>query len=303
MNPHHLELFYYVARHGGISRAARAMPYGIQQPAISGQILKLEQELHTRLFERLPFRLTLHGNRLYQHIRGFFDGLESIAREITAPDTPLLRVGASQLVVAHYMPEIAETVRKRAGRDIRFAFQTGTASDLIAAGQNGTLDVIVTAVDRPPPTMQATVVRQLPLVLLQSNKEPVVRLPALLATGRARPQLIEPVGVVPLCRRFEEGLQARGVAWGPTMTVSTIELVPWFVAQGHGIGLCLDLPLLTRQRGVRRVPLPEFGTVNIMTLACPPVTPLKTALVAAIAESDGMERAARVPVPAGSETN
>ena len=37
-NLHHLELFYHVARHGGITAAARSMPYGIQQPAISGQI-------------------------------------------------------------------------------------------------------------------------------------------------------------------------------------------------------------------------------------------------------------------------
>ena len=38
MNIHHLELFYYVARHGGIVPAVRNMPYGIQQPAVSGQI-------------------------------------------------------------------------------------------------------------------------------------------------------------------------------------------------------------------------------------------------------------------------
>ena len=31
MNIHHLELFYYVARHGGISEAVRNMPYGIQR--------------------------------------------------------------------------------------------------------------------------------------------------------------------------------------------------------------------------------------------------------------------------------
>ena len=29
MNVHHLELFYYVARHGGIMEAVRNMPYGI----------------------------------------------------------------------------------------------------------------------------------------------------------------------------------------------------------------------------------------------------------------------------------
>ena len=41
MNIHHLELFYYFAKHGGISEAVRNMPYGIQQPAISGQVIQL----------------------------------------------------------------------------------------------------------------------------------------------------------------------------------------------------------------------------------------------------------------------
>ena len=38
MNIHHLELFYFVAKHGGIAAAVRNIPYGIQQPAVSGQI-------------------------------------------------------------------------------------------------------------------------------------------------------------------------------------------------------------------------------------------------------------------------
>jgi len=47
MNVHHLELFYYVAKHAGVSAAARHMPYGIQQPAISAQILQFEDSLNT----------------------------------------------------------------------------------------------------------------------------------------------------------------------------------------------------------------------------------------------------------------
>ena len=42
MNIHHLELFYFVAKYEGITAAVRKMPYGIQQPAVSGQILQLE---------------------------------------------------------------------------------------------------------------------------------------------------------------------------------------------------------------------------------------------------------------------
>lgn len=52
MNVHHLELFHHVARNGGVSAAARAMPYGIQQPAISSQIL--QAALRQRGIEWMP---------------------------------------------------------------------------------------------------------------------------------------------------------------------------------------------------------------------------------------------------------
>src|SRR2546421_12688001 len=60
MNIHHLELFYFVAKHGGIAAAVRSIPYGMQQPAVSGQIAKLEESLGTKLFQRRPFALSPH---------------------------------------------------------------------------------------------------------------------------------------------------------------------------------------------------------------------------------------------------
>jgi DNA-binding transcriptional LysR family regulator len=68
MNIHHLELFYYVAKHGGIAEAVRNMPYGIQQPAISGQVIQLEEFLGVTLFHRRPFSLTPPGKELYDFI-------------------------------------------------------------------------------------------------------------------------------------------------------------------------------------------------------------------------------------------
>ena len=61
MNIHHLELFCFVAKHGGIAAAVRNIPYGIQQPAVSGQIAKLEESLGTKLFQRRPFALSPAG--------------------------------------------------------------------------------------------------------------------------------------------------------------------------------------------------------------------------------------------------
>ena len=65
MNIHHLELFYYVAKHEGISGAVRNMPYGIQQPAVSAQVIQLENDLGITLFQRRPFELTAAGEEFY----------------------------------------------------------------------------------------------------------------------------------------------------------------------------------------------------------------------------------------------
>ncbi len=58
MNVHHLELFYFVAKHGGIMPAVRNIPYGIQQPAVSAPVAQLEEFLGVTLFPRRPFALT-----------------------------------------------------------------------------------------------------------------------------------------------------------------------------------------------------------------------------------------------------
>ena len=76
MNIHHLELFYYVAKHGGIAAAVRKMPYGIQQPAVSGQIARLEEALGAKLFNRRPFSLLPAGVDLFEFIKPFSDDVE-----------------------------------------------------------------------------------------------------------------------------------------------------------------------------------------------------------------------------------
>src|SRR4051812_38349542 len=93
MNVHHLELFYYVARHGGISAAVRHIPYGIQQPAGSGQMRALEENVGARLFERSPFRLTPAGEKLFAHVQPFFEPLAALATTLrNEGEEPALRL-------------------------------------------------------------------------------------------------------------------------------------------------------------------------------------------------------------------
>jgi DNA-binding transcriptional LysR family regulator len=113
MNIHHLELFYYVARHGGIMAAVRNIPYGIQQPAVSGQVAQLEAYLGVTLFHRRPFALTAQGTELYDFIRPFFDNLTPVAEKLRGGLAQHLRIAASEIVLRDYLPAILEALRER----------------------------------------------------------------------------------------------------------------------------------------------------------------------------------------------
>src|SRR6478609_3774962 len=106
MNIHHLELFYYVARHAGIVPAVRNMRYGIQQPAVSGQIARLEESLGTKLFNRRPFALLPPGVELYEFIRPFFDEIDRVEGAIRGGWPLQLRRAPPAIVLHDYLPEI-----------------------------------------------------------------------------------------------------------------------------------------------------------------------------------------------------
>ena len=150
MNIHHLELFYYVARHRGISSAVRHMPYGIQQPAVSSQILLLEQDLGVRLFERNPFRLTTEGEKLYAFVRQFFDQLDTVAATLRKHPEPMLRLGAAEFVLRDYLP--AAMARLRAAHPgLQLNLRSGFTPELVAWLQERAIDLAITPLDGKPP--------------------------------------------------------------------------------------------------------------------------------------------------------
>src|SRR5512133_1775752 len=113
MNIHHLELFYFVAKHGGIAAAVRNIPYGIQQPAVSGQIAKLEESLGTKLFQRRPFALSPTGTELFEFIRPFFENIDVVAERLRQNSSPQLRIAAPAIVLHDYLPQILQRVRAK----------------------------------------------------------------------------------------------------------------------------------------------------------------------------------------------
>lgn len=282
MNLHHLELFYYVCRHGGISRAVRKMPYGIQQPAVSSQILELEEDLGTKLFERQPFRLTAAGQELYDFARPFFDQAESVAERLRSRGGPKLRIAGSEVVLRDYLPHVLDDLR-RLHPTLRFGLRSGLQSDVESWLQAGETDMGITTLDSSPnPALQSLRITSLPLVLLVPRSLPFKTADAVWAKS--------PVGVPLIClpaqesvaRRFHTGLKQRKVEWPTAIEASSLGLVTRYVANGYGVGVTVNLPDLTRHPKIRVLPLPDFEPIEIAALWKGPMTPLLADLHQAI---------------------
>ncbi len=172
MNIHHLELFYYVAKHGGIMEAVRKIPYGIQQPAVSAQIIQLERSVGTKLFQRRPFALTAEGRKLFEFIKPFFGELAKVAGEISGKTGCCIRIGASGPVLRHHLPHALRLVRE-AIPGLSMQLTEGYEPHLMQMLKADEIDLAITALnDSMPPGFGMAPLLSLPLALLLPRGQP-----------------------------------------------------------------------------------------------------------------------------------
>ena len=263
MNIHHLELFYYVARHGGIVPAVRNMPYGIQQPAISGQIARLEESLGTKLFNRRPFALLPPGMELYEFIRPFFDELGQVGEAIRGGSAHQLRVGAPAIVLHDSLPEILRRVRRHFPA-FRLTLHEAARVEAERLLQLGEIDLAVTVIERKKASgLRSCALLDLPLILLVKETQRLTRADQLWGRDKIEETLITFQRSDPVCLTFQLGLQQIGVEWFPGIEVNSARLIERYVAEGYGIGLTVATPGFKAPKGIRALKLPNFPKIMI----------------------------------------
>jgi DNA-binding transcriptional LysR family regulator len=268
MNIHHLELFYYVARHGGITEAVRNIPYGIQQPAVSGQVGQLEEYLGVVLFQRRPFALTPAGERLYRFIDPFFSQLDSLSMEIQRGRARQLRIGASTVILRDHLPALFKRLREKFP-DLKVSLREGYQAELEQLLLRDEIDLAVTLIEQKSPSgIHSLAMLKLPLTLLVEVGSPITDLSSLWSQGRILTPLICLPAAEAVCKLFQRGLTRLGVDWFPTIETSSIDLVQTYVAGGLGVGLSVLVPKATLPENVRAIPLSEaeFGSVQVGAL-------------------------------------
>ncbi|HAM72586.1 MAG TPA: LysR family transcriptional regulator [Verrucomicrobiales bacterium] len=280
MNLHHLELFYYVARHGGIMGAVRNIPYGIQQPAVSSQIAQLELDLGQRLFVRRPFSLTPAGIQLYEFIRPFFLGMDPVAERVRGGGAVArLRFAGPTLVLRNHLPALFNRLRRKFPKLrllLRDAVQTQVEHGLLQQE----IDVGITLLEESiAPGIKSAPLLDLPVVLLVGKQHEEKTFAALLKRDLLDQTLIAfPSGEL-LHRRFREHLASRDLEWPVGIELNSLDLIEEYVAQGFGVGLSVKVPGESRRAGVREIPIPEIPPLRVGILWRTPLGEVAEALI------------------------
>jgi DNA-binding transcriptional LysR family regulator len=274
MNIHHLELFYYVARHGGIMPAVRNIPYGIQQPAVSSQIAQLEEFLGATLFQRRPFALTPEGEKLYAFIQPFFSNLGRVTDELQGGQARHLRIGASTIVLREHLPDLFRDMRKKFP-GLKLSLREGFPSQFEAWLQKDEIDLAITLIEtKTAPEIHSLALLELPLVLLVEKSSSIASAEELWQRDKIDEPLICLHAVESVPRIFQEQLRKRDVDWFPSIEASSVDLIEAYVTNGLGIGLSVAIPKKPLPTRVRALSLPGFPPVVIGALWRRRKTPL-----------------------------
>ena len=116
MEMHQLRYMVAVVRAGNFSRAAEQCH--VSQPSLSQQILKLEEELGERLFDRMKreAKLTPHGEAFLRRAVRILEEVDAAKREASDAQSLLrgrLTVGVLPTIAPHLLPEVLVAFAER----------------------------------------------------------------------------------------------------------------------------------------------------------------------------------------------
>lgn len=151
MEVHQLRYFCAVARHGTFTRASEVER--VAQPSLSQQILKLEAELGTRLFDRLPrsAKLTVFGKAFLPKAERILRELEQAkteVREMSGNEKGEVTVGIIPTIAAYLLPRLLNGLTAR-HPSIAIKIVEDITPTLLQRLHEGTIDLAVVALPIP----------------------------------------------------------------------------------------------------------------------------------------------------------
>jgi LysR family hydrogen peroxide-inducible transcriptional activator len=282
----------------------------VSQPSLSAQVIQLEEQLGTRLFERGSRRVlvTAAGEAILGRLRRLLleaDDLVDAARQLGDPLSGTLRLGVIPTVSPYLLPLLVPALRER-HPGLAIVWVEEKTPVLAASLQEGALDAALLALEAPVGEVDREVICVDPFVLAAQPGHPLVRVP-----GPATAQELRGAGFLLLddghCFR-DQALAVCTAARGHELDfrATSLSTLSQMVAAGAGVTLLprLALPVENRhsELAIRRLASPEpHRTLALVWRPRSPLAPALRKLAATMRETcaaDGRERDRPAPARA-----
>lgn len=281
-----LRAFVAVAETGGFTTAADVV--GRSQSAVSQKVIRLEELIGRRVFERnsRSLTLTLDGERLLAVARRMIEMNDVAVRTLLEPKVGNLRLGVAE----DFMPALLPGMLARFQRlypGLHLELRTGLSCDLLAAHESGGLDAVIAK--RAEGATRGRVIWREPLVwLAASDYEPDL--------SRPTPLVLLP----PPCTYREVMIEALAKVrrdWFAACTASSLTGIRAAVAGGLGVTVLgrsfagPDLKVLTPPEHWPTLPVTEIVLLGEERAAGEFIRPLVDFLTDSLAATRGARAA------------
>ena len=252
-----------VARTGSFTKAAEEMH--VAQPALSMSIAKLEDELGTKLFFRLPRGAapTPEGSLLLKRTARIFEEVASAKRELkdsSALGTGAVRIGFPPMYGLYYFPRLLMDFSRR-HPGIEITAIEGSATAIQAQLDEGTLDLGMLESRRVDRKWESAFIGRDEMVMAVNAAHPLAGAKSL------RPADLNGLAMIVLTPSFlqrqllEEYCSARRVSYRRVMECNYVEMTIQAAVEGYGAATLLT-SLVERVPGLRGIsfdPRFDFG--------------------------------------------
>lgn len=232
-----LKYFIEVARCGSIRKAAQNL--FVASSAVNRQILRLEDELGTELFDRVPtgIRLNAAGERLLQHVRGTLHDFHLMRSELDALKGERkghVSVATMDSLLIDFLPSAVEEFSETYPA-VQYSIQSFMPSEVPERVSAGDHDIGITYLGKLPAGLKVVASAPFPPGVVMASTHPLAKKARLSfddCRGHAFFQIsrISPIHsvVLPAFSRFWDELD-------PLMSCNSTTMVKRMLIAGRGI--------------------------------------------------------------------
>ena len=264
-----LRYFLEVARVGSIRKASESL--FVASSAVSRQILKLEEELGTELFNRLPGGMTLNpaGERLLRHVQNTLHDFQTTRGELHAMRgvfTGHAKIAAMDSLFEDVMPQIVKEFSELFPA-VTYTVIAVAPMDAAQMVVEGRVDAAVSFLTRLPAGVRAAATFSLPIGVMMAPGHPLAGKESIaLADCKGLP-FLRSHGQPPISTTLSAEFGAFWDQLEPSVVCNWTPMVKQLIKAGRGISFFSKIAFideLTRGEIVwRPFSLPELRDIKV----------------------------------------